>query len=125
MTVRLLYGDPQSAAVALRGAEEGIGDGLAARINLALTYLRDAIGAPGVKLRLHDTALYNSIYRYDDEMLVNMHCYGMPAAQSPVLHIRKTPAGRLFDHYAASFDCVWGAACVVDVGKHQPAAMVV
>ena len=34
--VRLLYGDPDSEAVALRGAEEGIGDGLAARIRLAL-----------------------------------------------------------------------------------------
>ena len=32
--VRLLYGDPDSEAVATRGGEEGIGDGLAARIRL-------------------------------------------------------------------------------------------
>src|SRR4051794_27688933 len=32
--VRLLYGDPDSKAIACRGAEEGIGDGLAARIRL-------------------------------------------------------------------------------------------
>ena len=69
--VRLLYGDPESDAVALRGAEEGIGDGLAARIRLALGYMREAFDEPGVSVRLHGTTLYNSLYRYDDELLVN------------------------------------------------------
>ena len=44
--VRLLYGDPDCDAVALRGAEEGIGDGLAARIRLVLGYMREALEAP-------------------------------------------------------------------------------
>jgi 8-oxo-dGTP pyrophosphatase MutT (NUDIX family) len=50
-----------------------------------------------------------SIYRFDDDMLVNAHVYGAPAAHSPVLHLRRLPGGRLVDHYQASFERVWGA----------------
>ena len=108
--VRLILGDPDSDAVRRRGEEERIGDGLAARVRLGLMYLRDAIGAPGVELRFHATTLDNSIYRFDDDMLVNAHVYGAPAAHSPVLHLRRLPGGQLFDHYQASFERVWEQA---------------
>jgi len=108
--VRLAFGDPDSDAVRLRGQEERIGDGLAARVRLSLTYLEEAFGTQGVELRLHSTTLYNSIYRFDDDMLVNTHVYGAPAAQSPVLHLRRLPGGRLFDHYQRSFERVWELA---------------
>jgi hypothetical protein len=108
--LRLAMGDPDCDAVRLRGEEEQIGDGLAARIRLSLVYLREAIGAPGVELRFHATTLYNSIYRFDDDMLVNAHVYGAPAAHSPVLHLRRLPGGRLFDHYQAAFERVWNQA---------------
>ena len=108
--VRLAFGDPDSEAVRRRGEEERIGDGMAARIRLSLIYLRDAIGAPGVELRFHATTLYNSIYRFDEDMLINAHVYGAPAAHSPVLHLRRLPGARLFDHYQASFERVWEQA---------------
>jgi transcriptional regulator with XRE-family HTH domain len=108
--VRLLYGDPDSEAVALRGAEEGIGDGLAARIRLALAYMRETFDEPAVAVRLHGTTLYNSLYRYDDDLLVNVHTYGASAGQSPVLHLRQVPGARMFDHYMGSFKRVWHAA---------------
>lgn len=108
--VRLALGDPDCDAVRLRGAEERIGDGLAARIRLSLTYLEEAYTAPGVELRLHTTTLYNSIYRFDDDLLVNTHTYGAPAAQSPVMHLHRLPGGRLFDHYRSSFERVWELA---------------
>jgi hypothetical protein len=73
-------------------------------------YLQDAFSAPGVELRFHATTLYNSIYRFDDDMLVNIHVYGAPAAHSPVLHLRRLPGGQLFDHYQASFERVWEQA---------------
>jgi transcriptional regulator with XRE-family HTH domain len=113
--VRLTLGDPDSDAVRRRGEEEQIGDGLAARVRLGLLYLRDAIGAPGVELRFHATTLYNSIYRFDDDMLVNAHVYGAPAAHSPVLHLRRLPGGRLVDHYQASFERVWEQASTNNV----------
>ena len=113
--LRLAMGDPDSDAVRRRGEEERIGDGLAARVRLSLVYLRDAIGTPGVELRFHATTLYNSIYRFDDDMLVNAHVYGAPAAQSPVLHLRRLPGGRLVDHYQASFERVWDQASAKNV----------
>jgi hypothetical protein len=105
--VRVLIGDPDSAAVAARGEEEGVFDGVAARARLSLTHLQEAIGMPGVQINLHGTTLYNSIFRFDNILLVNTHVYGAPAAQSPVIHIQRIPGGRLFDHYMSSFDKVW------------------
>ncbi|WP_220454233.1 XRE family transcriptional regulator [Nocardioides immobilis] len=114
LKVRLLYGDPDSATVAWRGDEEGIGANLAARIRLSLTYMQPVLGIPGVEVRQHDSVLYNSIYRFDDQMLVNTHVVGSPAPQNPVLHIRKLADGQLFEHYLKSFDRVWDAAQALD-----------
>jgi hypothetical protein len=108
-TIRYTLGDPDSPAVALRGAEEGSGENLAAHIRRALTRLDGIRDTPGAELRQHRTTVYNSIYRFDGDMLVNTHAYGVPAAQSPVLHLREAPGG-LFAHYAASFDRVWATA---------------
>jgi transcriptional regulator with XRE-family HTH domain len=118
--VRLALGDPNCDAVRLRGVEERIGDGLAARIRLSLNYLQEALTAPGVELRLHTTTLYNSIYRFDDDLLVNTHAFGAPAAQSPVLHLRRLPGGRLFDHYWLSFERVWELASPPGPGVLEP-----
>lgn len=121
--VRLLYGDPEADAVALRGREEGIGDGLAARIRLALRYMAEAFDVPGVSVRLHDTVLYNSLYRYDDDLLVNTHAHGVAAGQSPVLHVHRLAGGRLFDHYIASFERVWSGSRPLAESRTELAAV--
>jgi hypothetical protein len=108
--IRLLLGDPESEAVGRRGVEEGVGEGMKARIELSTSYLKPAFGTAGVEVRLHATTLYNSIFRFDDDVLVNTHAYGAVAAKSPVMHIRRIAGGRLFDHYMASFERVWATA---------------
>ncbi len=106
--VRILLGDPDCPQVALRGREEQIGDAVAAKIRNALAaYYRPLAGYRGISIRLHATTLYNSIFWFDDEMLVNTHAYGVPAAFAPVLHLRRLGAGTLFQTYAGSFDRVW------------------
>lgn len=106
--IRLLFGDPDSIEVSRRSEEEGIGaQGLAARIGIVLSYAAKLVGAPGVEIRLHDTILYNSIFRSDATMLVNPHAYGSGAPFNPVIHLQRVPGGRMFDHYQASFDKVW------------------
>jgi hypothetical protein len=112
--IRLAFGDPGCDAVRRRGDEEGISSGLGARIYLSLTYLRDAFGIPGIQIRTHQTTLYNSLYRFDDELIVNAHVYGAPAAHSPLLHLRRAPGGRLFGHYQSSFERVWAQAALID-----------
>lgn len=107
--VRILLGDPDSEAVRNRGAEEGIGEAMASKIRNVLAFYRPLQGVEGVNIKFHGTTLYNSIYRFDNEMLVNTHAYGFPAAHSPVLHLRRLSSGELFDTYADSFDRVWSS----------------
>ncbi|MEQ7124385.1 DUF5919 domain-containing protein [Actinopolymorpha sp. B11F2] len=108
--VRILIGDPDGDAVALRGKEEDVGDGMAQRARLCLRYFREAADVKGLEVRLHDTTLYASIYRADNVALVNTHVYGSTAAQNPVLHLQRVPGGRVFDNYMESFDTIWTSA---------------
>jgi hypothetical protein len=108
--VRVLLGDPDGSAVRRRGEEEGFGLGLVHRVLLSLRYYQPIASIPGVEVRLHDTTLYASLVRADETMLVNTHAYGFPAAQNPVLHLRRVPGGRVVDHYQTSFDRVWAVA---------------
>lgn len=108
--VRLLFGDPTSDAVALRGREEEIDDLMAARCRLTWKYLGPCVKAHRMQARQHGTTLYASIFRFDDVLLANPHAYGASASQSPVLHINRIPGGRLFSHYMDSYDRVWATA---------------
>ncbi|GAA3730261.1 hypothetical protein HDA32_005997 [Spinactinospora alkalitolerans] len=67
-----------------------------------------------MEFRLHGTVLYNSIYRADDQMLVNTHVYGAPAANAPVLHLRKIVGGGMVNTYAESFERVWSQSAPLD-----------
>lgn len=115
--IRLLFGDPDSEVVKQRGDEEGIGEGLAARIRLSLKALATLSEAPGIDLRLHTTCLYSSLYRFDETVLVNIHVFGSPAPQNPVLHLQRVPGGRLFDHFMRAFDRVWEDAQPLSVAN--------
>ena len=106
--IRLLFGDPRSREVAKRSIEENIGPAtIAAKIRNVLTFFLPLTDEPGVEIRLHKTTLYNSIYRFDDDMFVNTHVYGSMAAHAPVLHLRRLSGGDLFDTYSESFDVIW------------------
>ncbi|PPK64465.1 DUF5919 domain-containing protein [Actinokineospora auranticolor] len=113
--IRLLFGEPDSPEVATRSDEEQLGDGtLAARIRNALAFYRPLIGVPGVEMRFHRTTLYNSIFRFDDEMIVNTHVYGFQGAHAPSLHLRRLATGDLFETYSESFDTVWNLSKPAD-----------
>jgi hypothetical protein len=104
--VEVLLGDPECQHVAQRGADEGIGDSMAGKIRNTLAFYEPMRGHYTAGVMFHDTVLYNSIYRFDDEMLVNTHLYGHPAAHAPIMHLRRLAGGDLFDTYAASFQRV-------------------
>jgi transcriptional regulator with XRE-family HTH domain len=112
--VRILMGDPDSEFVAQRGADEGIGEGMAARIRNAMVLLRPLRSQDGVEMRLHSTVLYNSIYIADDQAYVNCHIYGAPANDAPVMHLRKVAGGDMLATYQESFEKVWDGATPVE-----------
>ena len=111
--VRLLFGDPDAAAVELRGSEEGIGDLLAARCRLTWSYCQELVDVPGIEARKHDSTVYSSIFRFDDTVLVNMHTLSAAASHSPVMHLRKVAGGRLFSHFMTGFEKPWESATAV------------
>lgn len=110
VAVRLLMADPDSSRVAERGTEEGIGTAVAARVQNALALFQPLLGTEGVEARQHETVLYNSIFRADDDMLINPQVHGMAAAYAPVLHLRRIDSGGMFDTYADSFEHIWTTA---------------
>ncbi|MFD8598396.1 helix-turn-helix domain-containing protein [Kitasatospora sp. NPDC059646] len=105
--VRLMLGDPDCTGVAQRGEDEGIGAAMAGKIRNALANYGPLFGLPGVEFRLHSTTLYNSLYRADDDLLVNGHVYGVGAFMAPVMHLARVPGGELFSTYAASIEKIW------------------
>ncbi|MGW4273791.1 XRE family transcriptional regulator [Streptomyces seoulensis] len=113
-TVRIAVGDADSPGVQLRGQEERYGHGIDSRCRLALMHYRPLVHTPGIELRTHGTTLYNSLYRADDQMLVNTHVWGVNAYAAPVWRLRRSGDGGMFDTYAASFEAVWDTARPVE-----------
>jgi phosphatidylserine/phosphatidylglycerophosphate/cardiolipin synthase-like enzyme len=105
--VRILMADPDSPQCITRGIEERLFDAIPARVRMALSYYAPLAGVPGVRFLLQKETLYNSIFVYDDEMLVNQHVYGMYGYMAPILHLRRIEGGDFFDMYIRSFDRVW------------------
>jgi transcriptional regulator with XRE-family HTH domain len=108
--IRVLLGDPDSPQVAERGADEGIDEAVAAKIRNVMILYRPLRQMAGTEFRLHQTILYNSIYRGDDQLLVNTHVQGMPAARAPLWHLRKIAGGQFAAVYLDSFERVWETA---------------
>jgi transcriptional regulator with XRE-family HTH domain len=115
--VRLCWGDPDSQAVDIRDREEGLRGTLSHKIRAALTYYRGIVDTPGCDVRLHGTALYASLFRFDDILLANPHMWGAPASANPVLHLRRIEGSAWFDGYLRSFAAVWETALPWDPSK--------
>jgi transcriptional regulator with XRE-family HTH domain len=108
--VRILLGDPESEEVIQRGADEGVDDALAAKIRNAIVMYKPLRSIDGIEFRLHRTTLYNSIYRADDQLLVNTHIYGFAASVAPVMHLRQVTGGDMVRTYLNSSERVWDSA---------------
>jgi transcriptional regulator with XRE-family HTH domain len=109
VNIRIALGDPESSHAALRGGED-IGDAVPAKIRKALALYQSVAGVENVEIRLHQTVQYNSIYRADDQLIVNQHAYGIPAAHAPVFCLRDAGGGEMIALYCDSFERVWDEA---------------
>jgi hypothetical protein len=94
-------------------------------------------------LRVASTTLYTSLFRYDDEIMVNPHAYGEPASANPTLHLRRLDGGQqdscrnkptyliftvtMFDLVAVNQDCSGPdrdrllVAQITGAARHRPA----
>jgi hypothetical protein len=80
---------------------------LVARIRTTLRALEPLRGCGSLELRYQDVPLYNSVFRFDDEMFVTPHLYGTPGHSAPLMHLRRLGPGGLFARFAGHFDKVW------------------
>ncbi|MFF2374168.1 XRE family transcriptional regulator [Streptomyces xiamenensis] len=112
-TIRIAIGDADSTNVQQRGQEEKFGHGIESRCRLALMHYRPLAETPGIEVRTHGTTLYNSLYRGDDQVMINAHVWGVNAYAAPVWHLRRSGNGGMFDTYAESFNAVWETATPV------------
>ncbi|MEU2031247.1 helix-turn-helix transcriptional regulator [Nocardia amamiensis] len=117
--IRIVLGDPKSPEVELRGLEEQLFEAIPARVRMALAYYSPLLGVPGVQFHLHRTTLYNSVFRFDDQMLINQHIYGTYGYVAPILHLRRVEGANLFDTYDKSFHRVWDMSYPFD-GNLRP-----
>ncbi|MGH3041158.1 MAG: XRE family transcriptional regulator [Gaiellaceae bacterium] len=108
--IRIAVADPDCSNVADRDEEEGLGGTLGARIRTSLRYLDPLGDCPGVELRFHAVPMYNSVFRFDDDMLVTPHVYGRPGRLSPLLHLRRRQEDGIFDNYLTHLEDVWASA---------------
>ena len=106
--VRITLGSPSNSEE--QPAEEELGEDLKALVADSMQTLQPLLKLDGLEVRLHDEVLYQSIYRADDQILVNQHAHGVPSAESPVYHYRRADPGELFDAFLASFAAVWSAS---------------
>src|SRR6478735_11176540 len=113
--VRILLADPNGDAVAVRGLEQGLGDLAPARVRIAWSLLRPLAHVQGIELGMHDSPLHATLLRADDDLLVNQHAFGLPAADSPVMHLRRQEGGRLVDAYLTSLERVAGGARIAGI----------
>lgn len=108
--IRVLLGNPTSPEIERRSTDESVSGVMASKIRQVVDRYAEVRDITNVAVRFHCTTLYNSIYRFDNQMLVNTHVYGLPAPHAPVLHLQQLSGGEFFETYADSFDRVWQTA---------------
>jgi hypothetical protein len=112
--VRAAIADPDSPHVAYRDSEEKTPITLVVRINSTLQQFAPLADCENFHLRYQDIPLYNSIFRFDDQMLVTPHLFATPGSAAPLLHLRRGGAEGLFPRFADHFESVWTTTRTID-----------
>ncbi len=106
---RLAFADPNCPHVAERDALEQMNGTLAGRIRNALSMLGPLTNTPGCDIGLHTSHLYNSVFRFDDTMIVTPYLLRARGYQHPALHLRKLSPHGIFSSFAEQFEQIWGS----------------
>lgn len=105
--IRIVLADPDSEHVRRRDEEEHEAITLVPRIRSTLAAFEPLQDCENAALRYQDVPLYNSIFRFDDQMLVTPHLYGIPGREAPLLHLRRLSPSGIFSRFSAHFEGIW------------------
>jgi transcriptional regulator with XRE-family HTH domain len=115
LQVRMAFADPDCEHVVERDTLEQMNGSLPGRIRNALSVLGPLAAADGVSIRLHCVHLYNSVFRFDDQMIVTPYLYRARGYQHPALHMRRLSPHGIFESYAQQFEEIWDTARALEV----------
>ncbi|MET8430184.1 XRE family transcriptional regulator [Nocardia sp. NPDC004860] len=107
--VRLGFADPDCPHVLERDTLEQMGGTLPGRIRNALSMLGPLVDTPGCSVGLHATHLYNSVFRFDSEMIVTPYLFRARGYQHTALYLRKLSPHGIFESFADQFEQIWGS----------------
>lgn len=105
--IRIVIADPESEHVRRRDEEEHEAITLVARIQSSLQAFTPLFECPGTEFRYQDAPLYNSLFRFDDEMFVTPHLYATPGRAAPLMHLKRLGPNGMFSRFAAHFEGLW------------------
>ncbi|MGH3633494.1 MAG: helix-turn-helix domain-containing protein [Mycobacterium sp.] len=111
--VRAVVADPNCQHVRNRDNEEDEPITLAARIHTTLKYFNSLYDVNGFELRHQDAPLYNSVFRFDDQMLVTPHLYATPGSSAPMIHLKRLASNGLFCRFATHLEAIWSITTAV------------
>jgi hypothetical protein len=111
--VRAAIANPRSEHVTYRDAEEDQPITLVARIQTTLKAFETLHEFDGFEMRYQEIPLYNSVFRFDDQMLVTPHLYAVPGSSAPLLHLKRLGPNGLFSRFASHFEDVWAVSATV------------
>jgi hypothetical protein len=117
--VRMAFADPGCSHVTERDALEQIGGTLPGRIRNALNFCEPLREVPGVEIGLHAVHLYNSVFRFDHQMIVTPYLYRARGYQHPALYLRELSPHGIFATYADQFEQVWQTCTPYPAWKPQ------
>ncbi len=112
--IRISLADPTGRHVQERDAEERLGGTLPDLIRSTIYLFHGLWNIDGIEIRYHTTPLYNSIFRFDNEMFVTPHLYGLHGSKAPLLYLRRLEADGIFANFADHFEAVWKSATAVE-----------
>ena len=105
--VRIALADPTSIGVQRRDEEEQLGGTLPARIQTTLYHFRELRNCDNIEIHYHTTPMYNSLFRFDNDMFVTPHLYGLHGSKAPLLHLRRLGPHGLFVNFVSHFEALW------------------
>jgi transcriptional regulator with XRE-family HTH domain len=118
-SVNILIADPHSAWAALSDQELSRNSApddpkqdspIVDELDHTIEQLQPLLGKRGIRIRAFETQRFNTILRFDEQMLTTLHLYAEPTDQAPTLHLRREQDDGLFDRFAAHFEQVWQRA---------------
>lgn len=117
--VRAVIANPESEHVANRDREEREPITIRARIATTMKHFRSLRDCAGFEIRYQDAPLYNSVFRFDDQMLVTPHLFAVPGASAPLLHLRRLAPNGMFSRFSTHFENIWSSTTPIPEDSWQ------